>query len=310
MSATTPDYAQALELFKAGNYREALPLLEERARLSPDEQTLYGLAMCLARLSRWSDAEAVLVQLVERHPEQPAYARELEAVRGHAGATEHNPGPLDPAALGTDTRSAVPGTLANLLETDDPTQAGLREFTGELLLRGRRQLLSHRRLWLGAAMLLALPALGWVEGEVREVGAATADPGVREVVADIADLVGSMAFLVILASLGLMVGAVLSSRMSTYAVWSHRMDITTGVVFRRHRTVWFYKLLDVQLVQDPVLLLAGTAALVLSLDETTPSTRRPPRVVGMGPTRSMRRLQDQLLYLSAHERRGMKKQFI
>lgn len=309
MSATqtpTADYARALAHFKAGQYAEALPLLQQQAQRAPEERTLYGIAMCHVRLGDWKAAEQALVELVERHPQQASYAEELAAVRRQLRGNTRD---VDPAALGTDTSGAAPTTLAALLERED-VDWGLQDFTGDLLLSRGRSLLSHRRLWLAAALVLVLPLLGWLEGAVRDAADLLPSADARSVAADAVGVLQSLTLIVLLVAIGMVVFALLSSRLTRYVVWAHRIDITTGVLLRRHRTVWLYKLTDVQLVQNPVLLLAGTAALVLYVDETSPTTKRPPRLVGLGTSRSMRRLQDQLLYLTAQERRGMKKQFI
>lgn len=304
--APSPDYARALALFKAGRYAEALPLLQQLARQAPEERTLYGIAMCHVRLGDWAAAEQGLVDLVARHPHQATYAQELAAVRRQLHGTA---GDVDPASLGADTSGATPTTLAALLERED-ADWGLQDFTGDLLVSRGRSLLSHRRLWLAVALVLVLPLLGWLEGAIRDAADVLPSTGARQAAADAIGVVQSLALLVLLAAVAAVAAAVLNSRLTRYVVWAHRIDISTGVLLRRHRTVWLYKLTDVQLVQNPVLLLAGTAALVLYVDEPSPTTKRPPRLVGLGTSRSMRRLQDQLLYLTAQERRGMKKQFI
>lgn len=298
MTSTAPpqtDYEQALILFREGRYDAALPLLQRHAVVSPDEATLYGIAICHLRLGDWAAGEHALAEVVRLFPDRAEYAAELTAVRSHL---EQQRDASEPSRLGTDTGGLSTGTLAGLME-DAQGSPGLADYAGGFLFRRGRSLLSHRRLWLALVMVVVdLSFIGWLETRLQ--GAAPEVIGVLD----------SLTFVAVAAALALVAGALLSSRLTSYCVWTHRIDITTGVLFRRHRVVWFYKVTDVQLVQDPALLLAGTASLVLFLDDVRPSTRRPPRIVAAGPTRAMRRLQDQLLFLVAQERRDMKKQFI
>ena len=306
---TAGAYQRALAHFKAGEYDTALELLQRLALRQPDDQhTLYGIAMCLTRLSRWDEAERLLAELAASHPDQQQYAAELSAVRARLRPPPPHAAP-DLTRLGNEPGGGSSGTLAALLERDAAVEWGLSDFTGDHLLTRHRLLLSHRRLWLGVGAMVVLPLLGWVEGTVRDMSALLPD-GLRGPAADAIGVLQGAAVLVLVTALGLVLSAVLSSRLTTYVVWAHRIDVTTGVVFRRHRTIWLFKLLDVQLTQDPVLLLAGSASLRLYVAESTPTTRRPPQVVGLGPASTRRRLQELLLFLGAPERRGMKKQFI
>jgi membrane protein YdbS with pleckstrin-like domain len=298
MTSTAPpqtDYDHALTLFRDGRYDEALPVLQRHAAVSPDEATLYGIAICHLRLGDWVAGEQALREVVRRFPDRVEYAAELRAAQSHLAAQDDL---SEPSRLGTDTRDLSTATLAGVME-EGGESPGLGDYAGEFLLRRRRRLLSHRRLWLAMVMVVVdLFLIGWLETRVQGSSAA------------VSTVLGAAPLLVVSAALVLVAGALLSSRMTSYCVWTHRLDITTGVLWRRHRVVWFYKVTDIHLVQDPVLLLAGTASLVLFLDDVRPSTRRPPRVVAAGSTEAMRRLQDQLLLLVAQERRDMKKQFI
>lgn len=288
----------ALAKFNAGDYKEALPLLETLIGENGDPRARYGRAMCLARLDRWEDARDELQGLVRDHPDNATYANELAAIA-------HRLDDAVSAAMGSATPSQPAGgnTLAALLEGDADDNLG-----GERLLERHRMLLSHKRLWGGALTLPLLPVVGWLEGELRDIS--SVNPDLRDALATPLDLVGKLAVVVVLVAVAAVALAVLSSRMTTYVVWDRKIDITTGVLFRRNRTVWLYKLTDIQFRQNPVHMLAGTAALVLYVDEMAPTSKRPPQIVGFAPTRAMQRLQEQLLTMTAMERRDMKKQFI
>jgi hypothetical protein len=112
------------------------------------------------------------------------------------------------------------------------------------------------------------------------------------------------------------VGAMLSQALTHYTVYERRIDISRGVLFRKRQMLWLYDVVDVELVQSPLLMLAGTGTLILQTDRpANPSLMRrgnssPPQLRAFGPISRLRSLQKELLATIEVERRSMKKMWI
>jgi membrane protein YdbS with pleckstrin-like domain len=196
-------------------------------------------------------------------------------------------------------------SLAQDLDSDVPVDAD--RLPGNLIRRGHRRLLSHKRLYIGAiALLVAIAA-------AKTNSAASAAYGSPAPLS--AALRGSQ-----LASLGLAVccilGAFLSQALTHYEVYERRVDISRGVLFRKRQMVWLYDVLDIELFQTPILMLSGTGTLIFQLDHQAPSPLLPrrksslPQLRAFGSLSQLRDLQKELLAAAEVERRSMKKGWI
>jgi hypothetical protein len=119
----------------------------------------------------------------------------------------------------------------------------------------------------------------------------------------------------ILAVLGIL-GAVLSQALTHYEVYERRIDITRGVLFRKHQLIWLYGVLDIELFQTPMLMLAGSGTLIFHLDHQPPApllARRKsglPQLRAFGSLSRLRDMQKELQATAEGERRAMKKMWI
>lgn len=353
-SAPPIGYTEAIALFKAGEFAQARDILRQSVKASPRHVgAVLGLGMCAVKLGDRHAAANLLQRVIEldpRHvaahlelaelyetlgrreealaayrtvlsiqPGNPTAARRIAALQPHNG---HPPQPQRP-----DKAARKRSTLAT--ELDDDAALTASQIAGDIVVPlQRRGLWSHRRLWLGIAMLVYVP-LGvlsrrraeqlMTEGMAQIPGA---PPGVsmppmptdgQIFLALFISLLELFGYALLVAGVALLIGAVLSSRMSTYVIRQHRIEITKGVLFRSRRYVWLYGLRDLEFVQDPLLILAGTAKIKLVQEDTGTSPmnlKRAPKIIGCGSTAAMQKLYDRLESMTRTERRAMKKAFI
>jgi len=313
-----PGYAEALAHFNAGDVRTALVLLQACHRHDPGHfGTLYGLGVCHRQLGDRSQARhwlaaaraidpqhpgvALAIQALDQAPPQPPMQHHLAAGSLRAQQAE----PADQRALPGPRR---PPTLAHDLDSDAPIDAA--RLPGKLLWHGHRRLLSHKRLYLGVLALIAAvaakahPVIPASYGAPAPAGAVLRGP--------------QFAFLG-LAALGLL-GAMLNQALTRYEVYERRIDISRGVLFRKRQMIWLYEVMDIELVQSPLLMLAGSGTLILTLQPGSGSapksslTRKEkpnvPQLRAFGPISRLRRMQQELLAIIEVERRSMKKTWI
>lgn len=326
-------YDEAAALFKAGDWARARNVLGECVDLRPVHiGARFGLAMCHVKLGDDTSAESLLRALLADRADHLQAWRQLawlltrrgrgsearaadeqirrllpgdaEAVRAlsssDAGRAREARPPADarPGTAGTSGRSPV-ATLAD--DLDDAGGEADRELAGRVVCRGRRSLLSHRRLWLAIVLLLYFPLAGLAKRGAEGI------PGAGVLFAQLHGL----GYAVVVISAILVVDALINSLASAYVVRERRLEITTGVLFRTRRFVWLYDIQELQYMRDPVLMLAGTAQIKIKLDETTPVTlKKSPRITGLGSAGFMQRLFDRLQPMVLKERRAMKKAFI
>jgi hypothetical protein len=312
--------------------------------------TRFGLGVCYARQGDTSRAEAMLRSVTVLNPDHISARVELARLLtaagrsegaeqewqtvlrldpGHAEARRHSgtaqQGQKAPtaatanvtphlaaaaSAAGTpsipaqDSHLPRPSTLAKILDTGDAEQQ--HTLPGELRHKGHRGLLSHRSMWVGGLVLLLLPLLKFGQ---RQAGNAIPSGGVSAVGGGARPFV--IAQLGVLAiAVALILVAVLSAVLTRYTVWERRIDIQRGVLNRSRRSVWLYDINDIQMIQTPLLLLAGTGKLLLMAEEPNPSPKTAPALTGFGSARFLAGLQEELQSSIIRERRDMKKQFV
>lgn len=310
-----PGYAESLARYRAGDVTTALELLTACHRHDPGHfGTLYGLGVCYSRLGDCSRARHWLAAAQAIDPRHPGVAEAIKAL-DHAvpqPAVQHHLITNTPRVSQAEPRpqNAMPGprrkpSLAHELDGDAPVDAGC--LPGKLIRRGHRRLLSHKRLYIGIIALLAAIAAAKARSAISASRGAPAPAA--------AVLTGSGYAYLVLAILGI-VGAMLSQALTHYAVYERRVDISHGVLFRKHQMIWLYDVLDIELVQSPLLMLAGTGTLILQTDRPPKPSWVPPRKSSMpqlrafGPISRLRKMQQELLAMVEVERRSMKKNWI
>lgn len=309
-------YSLGMLRLKRGDTAEAVSLLESAVLREPSHvRSLLGLGQAQLRAGDRDSARHCLVEVLRLHPEHRIARAELAALdhaeaatrptipRGTASGAAAGPqaGP-SASPTGVPSAPAGPPTVSGMLENLDTfDEEGLR---GAILERYRRRLSSHVTLFLGVllAAAAALPGLA--------ANAAHLDPEAQQTLNNSAH---TLAILIAAAGVALVGYAVLSSLTTRYAFRERAVDLTSGVVFRKQRTVWLWDVVEVDVVRNPVLLLTGTASLVLfSGSITSPVLGRKPRtrLIGFTSASRMAALRVDLQTRALHERRAMKKQWI
>jgi len=323
---------------KLGDTARAEALLRELVRAVPDHDlSRLELARLLRTAGRLQEAAAEYAILTARNPGNSTLRGELDACLQR---TPSQRGAHEPVAKvpqndqgAQKNRSAqndqgLQETLAKLLDGTDELPAAT-QLSGEELHRGRRSVLSHRRIWAAPVLLL----LAWWLGSLQEDASALSGfsfalPGgtllpLGRLVEPVAVLAawGMRALLVTAAVL--VVSAVLNSRLSRYTLRRYAVEVASGVLFRTRRVIWFYDITDVTYEQSPLLSLVGTGRIVIRSEKGTlaeePAKRilgqskkkdNAVRIVGIGDIATMQRLQDELYRAVLRERRAMKKNFV
>jgi hypothetical protein len=306
-------YSEALARYRAGDVVGAIDLLRIcHARDQSHFGTLYGLGMCYARIGDRDEARHWLLAAHQIDAQHAGVAQAIAAL-GRAQATAPGqPAPIGPvrAPAGSPSPASAYGprrkpSLAHELDGDAPIDAN--HLPGKLLLRGHRRLLSHKRLLIG---LLALSTAFVAARDRSEI-----PPSDAASMAARSGLQGLLVVSLILAILCIL-GAVLSQALTHYEVYERRVDITRGVLFRKRQLIWLYDILDIELFQTPMLMLAGTGTLILQPGNQPPPPLWPrlksglPQLRAFGSLSRLQDLQRELLATAEAERRAMKKNWI
>jgi hypothetical protein len=277
----------------AGKYRQgdivsALTMLQGCESDYPEHfDVLYGLGMCHRDLGNVSHAVGYLTRAQTINPTHPGVARALGILFAQVdGVGKNAPGPKQYRDAITERQNGTPvptvhgqrkPTLAQELDENAPLDAN--SLPGNRVWRGHRRVASHDSFWLGLIILVALPVLG------------------------------AAGMVVALVLLGM---AAANAALTTYDVFERRVDISHGLLFRKHQKIWLYDVLNVDLVQTPVLLLSHSGSLVLQLDHAPAASRRREKpdkaeLRGFGSIVDLKQRQVQLLTMVEIERRAMKK---
>jgi Tfp pilus assembly protein PilF len=323
----------AASMLKLGDQPQAEATMRRVLALDPANiEAHLGLGRLAANRGQRDEAADHLRQILAIDPDHAQARRRLAALTSPARPQTH-----------ADKEVAdVPATLSSALDAQDASVDAVRP--GRVILQRRRRLASFRRLWLGIAALgggLGLIAWAHRVAAVPAPAAATVPlpgpitplPGPYGSVPSPSSIVGDLTHqatmsaallgrlfgwtLLLIGILGI-AGALVNAALAQYVVREHRLEITEGFLMRVRRIIWFYRVQDVRLVQDPVLMLAGTARLTIHVEETQPVQYGKPRwwqlrratITGLGSTAEMTRLMELLHRRAMHERRGMKKTFI
>jgi len=284
----TPDppyYAEALSRYRSGDFRGALRVLLQSQPGFPDHVgTMYGLGMSYIRIGDKENAVRWLNETLKHNRRHPGALKALETLSNNSYGKS---GPVLSGDRGGQLHASARAqtkrrpSLAQDLDADLPIDP--IRLPGAVLWTGRRRLISHKRLLFGSLSLFIWAAQG-----------------------------GPM-FLVV-GVIGV-VAAFLNYGLSAYTVYERAIDISEGVLKRSHRTIWLYNVLDIQLHQTPMLMLAHTGSLVMHLDhESVPTRRRKkhdsPTLRAFGSISELDAIRKTLRAMAERERRGMKKMWI
>jgi hypothetical protein len=293
-------------------------------RDSQHVQAHFELAELYERTDRRAEAIAAYHAILAMQPRNATALRKVSEMEA-AASGQRDGRATRPRSSGPRPRTR--STLATELDDDSPLTAA--QIAGDVVVPlQRRSLWSHRRLWAGVAMLIYVPlgvlarrraeelmvqGMSQMPGAPPGVGIPPAPTGAQTFLALFMSLLQLFGYALLVAGVALLIGAFLSSRMSTYVIREHRVEITKGVLFRSRRYIWLYGVRDLEFVQDPLLMLAGTAKIKLLMEDTGAgpvNLKRSPKIIGCGSTAAMRKLYDRLESMVRAERRAMKKAFI
>jgi membrane protein YdbS with pleckstrin-like domain len=292
-----------------GDIQAHMLLAETQLSRDQTEDAIDHLRSVLVTDPNHAQARQLLTSLTTQQPSPPHHLL-------------HPKPPADPPTPAS--------ALAQALDLPHATSDAVQP--GRIVYQGRRRLTSFRRLWLGIALLAggsgllvwAHHLMATAPNVQRKI--INTPGGSYSIVSDVAHRAATDTALLprmfgwnllILGIIGI-VGAIANSILSRYVVREHRLEITEGFFLRVRRIIWLYRIQDVRLVQDPVLILAGTARLTIHSEEAqTPQLGKPRwwqlrrvTITGINSTAEMTRLMEWLHRRALHERRVMKKAFI
>lgn len=327
MTTVPAGYADAISAYRGGDLHGATSLLEQCAREAPDHApTAFGLGLCLEGLGDRSaalgayrratglepghvNAHVKVGELLERSGDVPAAVeayRAALALRPDASlaarvarlAAPSTPSPAEAAA-------ARPASLADLLDGED---AAGSEIGGPVITSGHRRAASYRSLWVGAALVLVLPLVPLAVGMLHAPLASLPSPARRAAVVAL-DVLWVAQFAVLAAAVLLLLLALVRGRTTTYVVRARRFEVQEGLLVRKQRIVWVHEVSDLTYRQSLLERLAGTASLVLTVDDSR-TTGPTLTLAGFGRADDLSELVATLHPVVLHERRAMKKQFL
>lgn len=301
--------AMAILSYRAGDYAEAERRFEGLVKSgAPDADLLCYLGLTLQRQDRLPAAIERFEEALSVQPGYPLAVRKLSQLSPDrmtaAMMVSDRRLPLaTDIATPADSRNGdqAPVSLAKLLESE-PGQLDMSIFPGPRRAHGRRSLWSFTTRLLGAVALVVFGVASILNGGVARP-------------------LGVLSLGVAACLLGY---AVLGSHTYRYTRYDYRIDVEQGVLFRRHQVVWFYKLLEIEFVQTPLLSLVGTARLDISADGSPvrmsplgmfvphmfTGHQRVIRLVGIGSPDEMSQLANVLRVEAVLQRRRLKLNFV
>jgi tetratricopeptide (TPR) repeat protein len=282
-------FAEASELYQLGQAAKARPILETLLQEDPDDNAArYGLALCLLSLGCTFDAEAHLLELLDGAPDHYLAAYELGRLRQSTGdlhgaadafrrvlaVTPHHdtaerlqqclgdrPNPVaSPADIGR--------TLHELLEARRPVERG------EVVMSVQRRMRWSLTELIGGALQTIL----WVALAV----------GLWPINAILSAFSVILGFAILALTCIAVRGA---ARLNTAEIYEHGLEIKSGVVRRHMRFIWFY-----QITESPIYvrtlknLITNTASMVITFNETGPTSVRQAHLLAMGNPREVQQL--------------------
>jgi membrane protein YdbS with pleckstrin-like domain len=237
----------------------------------------YYLGLALERQNRIDDAHLEYQVALGLRPDL-AQARKKLGLEGQFAVAQ-------PPLTGQNRKQDP----AESLTTGDPETA--RAYAGKELLSRCRRMRSCSGLFILQQMSMAAAILFGF--------AAAGSPHDRDLPSLVAAAVVTCLFLTIV--------LVAKSITTRYTIFERRIDIESGILFRKRRSVWIYEVEDTSLSRSLLNLLTGDARLHVKL-ATTP--RSEIVLTGLGNHQKMARLWEDLRDASLVERRAMKRWWI
>lgn len=286
-SDQTARYLLGMARYRAKDHQGAERAFRALVELTPDHaQGQYGLAVALIDQGRRDEAIPPLESALRARPDFPEAQDRLSEIR--AGAAPPPGSHWTSLAEALDTRSGVP--------LDDAAMAGVIRWTG------RPVALSLTPAALLAAVVLLVP--------VALIEAVEATPGgwPREGLAQVWRLLSAASI-----PLALVVLATAGARWFTtvYTVRDRRLEVSRGILRRRHMVLWFHDIERQPIVEQTLVdLVLGMGSVVLITDallESSASRRqRLGRIVLKGLTaQHASRLAELIRQATMMERRRM-----
>lgn len=325
-------YLLGVAHYQAGRYDDAATAFRRLVDDHPeDHRALYSLANALEKQGDLAGACEALSRSLAANPgfsearqrlasiSARLAAPEPDADFGGASATlaaglEQDPGaPPDGRLLASGRRRvssmagrfliagmlAVLGAALSLLSS-----TGLSAFLAQLTMLGRTP--DFYRARLEETPAFEFPADGFglspAAGVEADLARSVAELADRAALFDLLISRGGVLLAAVAAAVA--VWAVLSATFTRYEIFTHRIDITRGILARQSDTVWLYEINDVVFQQPLWLLLTGNARITLRTDAG------PHRIVGFGNASAMRRLWAEIRDTAVSERRAMRRWWI
>lgn len=316
----------AIDQFKAGDYRAATALLAPRIAESPhdgDAQFLMGISRF--RLGDFAGAYPCFEVASEQQPRN-AMAHYYRGLCAEQCLTPDIARAHFQEALSVDTTlesarrrlaslagpAPRPRPAAGGVSSDDPISADFKSADPERV-RGALVLKAHRRLRSFQIPMTAILLTPIVAGLILLIGAIA---GQTWSGASLAAAIVSLHAL----TLPPLVLAAAGSAVTHYSFYERRIDICTGILFRKKVSIWLFQIEDVWLTRSPVNLITGDAVLHLrasGLSGTGPDIRVPGggrhrvptgrfRITGVGNARKMDALFEMIRDNALGQRRAIK----
>jgi tetratricopeptide (TPR) repeat protein len=292
-----PQHRESHRALGICSFRERdYPAAEKRFRdlIGWDPQAVddrYYLALILERTGRNAEAIQQYERVAHLDPANDKAVARLRALRPPAPSLRPPVRSEGPAPEG-----AAAESLAKMLE-DPHFDIARMGAPGPWRYRLWRSFILHL---LAAAVALGYGLFGLI---VRT------DPTLRQ---------RQLAVLAIGAAVALLGYTMLGRHTFRFRVYPLHLAVEQGVLYRRREIVWFYKLLEVEYLETPLLSLAGTACLTMSVEGqaarrirfTASPQQRMVSLVGFGSPAEILAATDEIRILALQQRRSLKMSFI
>ena len=315
-------YLLGLAEHRSGNDGAALDAFSILVDRAPeDPRAWYSLAIARERVGDAVGAAEALDQALRLNPDF-APARKRRATLGQQGGGMPGP-PRDRATLADRLEDgAAPPESSALLAPGRRRVSSI----GDAVLGSLALAVAGIVLWVWlsatAERLAAWSLLGRTPGHFRdrladldasniELGRGAVERDLQAAMAaldsrttTLESLLGVLAVILPVAAIAIVIGAVVAARLTRYDVYEHRIDITSGLLRRRTRTLWLYSLTEV-VFEQPLWLLATGNARIRATADSGPAT-----IVGYGDAEHTRRLWAELREAAVVERRAMRRWWV
>ena len=325
--------AQAETLIQRGAITQAFEILKPIVQEgSNSEPAAYLLGICYFRLQKFNDAEALFRRSIsndthnhlayyylglalerqDRRPEAEVEYRIALAINPEFKEAQQKLGmpeqvqppnmpsvismpeqvqpPKTPAVMGGSTRgSAVVDTLARRIELgrEDELRGPDRRIAGDLLYEGHRRMRSFSASFVLMVLLILL--------------------GVAAIAVGVSEGLGVVVLVPFALAAFLFLRLMISSIVTKFWFYEGRIDLHSGILFKKKTTLWLYQVDDTWLSRSPLNLLTNDATISIRAGHLeTPRNIGVFKISGVGNARSMEWLWQELRDSAITERRAMK----